>query len=117
MSAGAPSSYEWHEDDIRDNHPALDRMDAAGERESWRIYDLWVAITPYSGLWLLESWISGGSALGEAGLIHMAYGLATLLLAVAACTALYKAWERTSKRLAVMIVAVSGIAMLAAHRA
>ena len=80
-------------------------------------YDRWIAGFPYSGLWLLESWTSGGSALGTADLNHMAYGLTTLLLALAACITMYKALARTSERLAGTIVAVSGIAMFLAHTA
>ncbi len=90
-------------------------MVVAVQPEFWGTYDRWIVGIPYSGLWLLESWTSGGSALGKAGLIHMAYGLATLLLALAVCAALYKALARTSERLAGITVTVSGIAMFLAH--
>lgn len=117
MPSSAPNSYEWYEDDILESRQVDSRTVVAGLPETWWTYDWWMAGTAFSGLWLLESWTSGASPLSRPDLLHMAYGLATLLLALASCSVLYKILKPCSERLAPMIVAASGIAMLLAHGA
>lgn len=117
MPSSAPHTDEWHEHNVLKSRPASGRRVAADLPESRWAYDWCVAGSAYSGLWLLASWTSGGSALGTAGLLHMAQSLATLLLALAVCTALYKLCRRTLRRLAPTVVIVSGIIMLVAHSA
>ncbi|RDI60762.1 hypothetical protein [Microvirga subterranea] len=117
MPSSAPHTDEWHKHDIIKSHPASGRKVAADLAESRWAYDWCVAGTAYSGLWLLASWTAGGSALQTAGLFHMAHSLATLLLALAACTALYKLCGRVLRRLAPTVAIISGIIMLVAHSA
>ena len=114
MRPGSKDSYEWYEDDVLETSQTLDEAAVAGLPESWWNYDWWMAGIAYSGLWLLESWTASG-AVAEARLIHLVHGMATLLLALAGCYAVFRICKPYSARLGQLVTIVAGAAMLLAH--
>ncbi|HZH51767.1 MAG TPA: hypothetical protein VEZ16_07775 [Microvirga sp.] len=78
-------TYDWYDDDAFAAPAPVVPPAVAGLPESWWNYEWWMAGIAYAGLWLLESWTSGSSAVAG----HMIWSLATLLLALACCYGLY----------------------------
>jgi hypothetical protein len=115
MPSWSRSSHEWYEEDVLETSQALGPIAVAGLPASWWNYDRWMAGVAYSGLWLLESWTSDGSPFGASGSARMAFGFATLLLALGVCLGLWRGCKGHSKRLAHIASVLAAIAMLLAH--
>ncbi|MBF9233543.1 hypothetical protein [Microvirga alba] len=113
MRQSSHNSNDWYDDDYA--RQAMDPesgVGLAGLPDSWRHYGWWIAGIVYSAIWMAESWTSGGSAPGMAGIGYLAQGLWRLALALLICWGIFKFCKPRFERLASALCVLGAVVML-----